>query len=479
MTLIGKSMNSIVKPLSLAAALTLSSITPFTSVWADDIIVIGAGLSGLTAAFELEKNGHDVIILEANTRVGGRMFTLYNHFEQGQFAEAGGELIDAAHVHKNLHAYVQKFGLQLEEVGYDHVDEGAYFLDGKLIPYEQLKKVMGQKVNREFNRFWDELATLGEQVNNPKMPHESINAAKLDAMTVSQWLDSLQLHPHARTLADQYITGEYDSPEALSALFLAQQVKTYANVEDEDVEIFRISGGNSRLPEAFVNNIAGSIKLNTPVTHIKQDANGVSVIANGDAFKADYAVVTTSLPAMRNISFSPELPAIKAKATQELNYGSHTKVMMQYSKRFWLDNNLGGDTASELPIGWTWEATDQQAGSTGILIAYISGKHADTNKFATEAEIISQMRAQIQQMYPNSKDLFVKAEVQAWHRETWTQGGYTAYGPGQVTQFWGVFTKPFSKVYFAGEHTDNLYPGYLEGAIRSGQRVAKQIGKKK
>ena len=86
------------------------------------------------------------------------------------------------------------------------------------------------------------------------------------------------------------------------------------------------------------------------------------------------------------------------------------------------------------------------------------------------------MRSQIEKMYPGSKQMFIKAEVQSWNRETWTQGGYTAYGPGQVTQFWGAFKKPFGKIYFAGEHTDNLYPGYLEGAVRSGKRVARQIG---
>ena len=465
-----------VKKMTLAATLALPFFSLSNSVLADDIIVVGAGLAGLTTAYELEQKGHDVTVLEASSRIGGRMYTLYDKFEQGQFAEAGGELLDAVHVHKNVHAYIEKFGLQLEEVGYDHVDEGAYFLDGKLIPYDQLKSVMGRKVNREYNRFWDELEALGEQVHNPKKPHKSANAAYLDSMSVADWLDSLQLNPYARTLADQYITGEYDSPEALSALFLAQQVKTYADIEDDDVEIFRISGGNSLLPKAFSENIKGSIKLNTPVTDIKQTAKGVRIIANGDVFKADYAVVTTSLPAMRNINFIPELPSRKAKATQELNYGSHTKVMMQYSKRFWLDRNLGGDTASELPIGWTWEATDQQAGSTGILIAYTSGKHADVRRFATEAALIKKMRSQIEKMYPGSKQMFIKAEVQSWNRETWTQGGYTAYGPGQVTQFWGAFKKPFGKIYFAGEHTDNLYPGYLEGAVRSGKRVARQIG---
>lgn len=469
-------MKKVVKRLTLAATLALPTLSLSNSVLADDIIVVGAGLSGLTAAYELEQNGHDVTVLEASSRIGGRMYTLYDQFEQGQFAEAGGELLDAAHVHKKLHGYIQQFGLQLDEIGYDHVDEGAYYIDGKLMSYDQLKKVMGRKVNREFNRFWDELALLGEQVQNPKRPQKSANAAHLDAMSAADWLDSLALNPHARTLADQYITGEYDSPEALSALFLAQQVKTYANVKDKHVEIFRISGGNSLLPKAFAKNIKGSIKLNMPVTDIQQTKSGVRVIANGDAFKADYAVVTTSLPAMRNISFSPALPAKKAQATQELNYGAHTKVMLQYSKRFWLDRNLGGDTASELPIGWTWEATDQQAGSTGILIAYSSGKHADANRFATEAELIEDMRSQVEEMYPESKNMFIKAEVQSWNRETWTQGGYTAYGPGQVSQFWGVFKKPFGKVYFAGEHTDNLFPGYLEGAVRSGQRVARQIG---
>ncbi len=136
---------------------------------------------------------------------------------------------------------------------------------------------------------------------------------------------------------------------------------------------------------------------------------------------------------------------------------------------------VGGDTISELPIGWTWEATDQQEGVAGILVTYTSGDFADAQINTSEAEIIASKREQIEQMYPGSDASFVKADVYAWHREEYSRGGYTAYGPGQVTKYWNAFRQPHGKVYFAGEHTDDKFIAYMEGAVRSGYRVAEKI----
>jgi monoamine oxidase len=178
---------------------------------------------------------------------------------------------------------------------------------------------------------------------------------------------------------------------------------------------------------------------------------------------------------LAKIDFVPALPADLTQAANEMNYGAHTKVLLQYQQRFWRDFGFGGDTISDLPIGWTWEGTDQQAGNSGIMIGYTSGDFADADKYATNDKIIAAKRAEIDAMYPGADALFINAKVQAWHREPWSGGGYAAYGPGQVTAFWNLFRQPQGKIFFAGEHTDNLFPGYLEGAVRSGQRVARQL----
>ncbi len=435
-------------------------------------IVVGAGLAGLTAAYELEQQGVDVTVLEAQQRIGGRVHTLYNVFDQGQYAEAGGELLDGVEVHTQVHAYAQKFKLDLEEVGYDY--DTAYFIDGKRVPESELEALIGAKAMADYDRFWEELAALAELVPNPAELDQAPNAKQLDQQSVAQWLDGLNLAPKARTLAEHHIRGEYAEPTQMSLLFLAHQAKVYEDVDDDQVEIYRIAGGNIKLPKALAVGLKKPVLLNHAVTEIRHTDKGVDVIAAGKAFHADYAVVTVPAKVLSQIRFVPQLSAPLSNAAA-LGYGSHTKVMLQYNKRFWLDAELNGDTVADLPLGWTWEATDQQQGEAGILTVYTSGRFADGDRYKTDAELIAAAREQVAQVYPGADALFLHAETQAWLRQPWQQGGYSAYGPGDVTRFWQAWRQPQGRLIWAGEHTADRYVGYLEGAIRSGQRAAKQL----
>lgn len=456
-------------------ALTACVTTPPNSGTAtsNSVVVVGGGLAGLTAAYELEQQGYRVTLLEAQDRLGGRIYTQY--FPNGQFAEAGGELLDAPNIHPQVHHYVSKFGLALTDVGYEEIEDGAYFQNGKLFSYSKLAKTLGDQTANDEERFWESLADLAKYIPDATQPHLAPNAKSLDNMSAQQWIDTLKLTPAARKIALHHIRGEYGEPAKLSLLFLAQQQKSYEEIEDDDIEINRVKGGNSELIKAFASHIKGSIRLSSPVTALEQNADGVvATTQDGHRYRARYAVVSTPATVLNKITFTPALPNT-LKAASQLKYGQHNKVMLQYKKRFWLHRGLSGDTISELPIGWTWEATDQQSGENGILVAYTSGDLTANDSELSEQALIAKRRAEIETMYPESKNLFMGAKVQTWQSAPWTQGGYTAYAPGQVVPLWTAFHQPFGNIYFAGEHTDNLLPGYMEGAVRSGQRVAKQI----
>jgi len=452
---------------------TVEDESPKTDVQ-KSAVVVGAGLAGLTAAYELEQNGYLVTVLEAKNTVGGRVGSLTMGEQHG---EIGGEFIDGESVHTEIHRYANQFSVEITDAGYwGEIESGAYYIDGQLITYSEFDENYDEVTVNEYYRFYDELYLLADIIQDPKDPLLAEDATLYDQMNMQTWINNLNLEPAAKLLAEHTIRGEFDEPSEVSVLFIAQHSKVYEIVEDDDIEVFRFLKGGKAFTSAFTNNIEGEILLEHPVTAITQSNDEVTIIAADKEFVADVVVVTVPLKVLNYIEFTPSLPENIINAANELNYGAHTKVLLHYSKRFWLDQGLGGETlVTGLPIGWTWETTERQAGEAGILVTYTSGDFSMMQKDWTDQDIIENKLTQIEMLYPDSTQHFVEASVHDWINDDWTKGGFLAYGPGQITQYWGLFKDPVGRIYFAGEHTDDLYIGYMEGAVRSGVRVAKQI----
>ena len=431
------------------------------------VVVVGAGLAGLTAAHDLQRTGWDVVVVEARSRVGGRVWTIRDAFSEGQHAEAGGEFIDTGHT--VLRRYLHEFGLQTENVGAggDALD-GIAYLNGK----RRLEDgVFTPAVLDDADRFWERLDQMADEIDIP----DPGDGNHFDRRSIGSLIDELDLGTLARLSATIGIHDDYTAePGDVSLLFAVLGAAAAANQSDEGVEVWRVRGGNDQLPRALAAELGSSVVLDAPATAISQDGRGVVVEVGGERLDADYCVIATPLPPLRRVRFTPALAASLRSAIAEARYGVGTKTMIQYRRRFWRAQGFSGDTTTDLGFNTTWEATDVQSGAPGILIAYTAGRNGARLTALADDQRIGEVTAGLERVYPGSRALVDRTFTAAWANEQYTGGTYVAYAPGQITRFWKPLRRPAGRLYFAGEHTDPL-TGYMEGAMRSGLRVAAEI----
>jgi monoamine oxidase len=431
-----------------------------------DVVVIGAGLAGLVCAYELQRAGRSVTVLEARNRPGGRVYTVRKGFVSGQHAEGGGEFIDTGHT--VMRFYVQHFDLGLEDLRAEpdgHLD-GVVYLGRRR---RTTPTVLNGSTQKEVDRFWGRVAALAA----PLDPLDPVaRGAKLDLHSAAWLLDSMQVAGTARLLLEHQLRDRFTvEPHRLSLLFLCQTVKRDANQPRSGVAALRIRGGNDQLPGALAAHV-DDLRLLTPAQRIELHAGGVRVGVHGGEIVARFCVLAAPVPAVRAlIRFSSPLPRALGEAIAALRYGVATKVLLQYSNRFWRRRGESGRILTDQTFQTAWEATSGQAGSRGILTAYVAGRNGAfyAGRFSTTRQLLA--ADEIDDVYPGSRALYSRGRAAAWLNEIPSGGSIAAYAPGQVTRYWHVLRQPHGRLFLAGEHTDS-YSGSMEGAARSGRRAA-------
>ncbi|WP_296235167.1 flavin monoamine oxidase family protein [Pseudomonas sp. UBA4617] len=422
-------------------------------------IVVGGGLAGLTAAYELQNKGWQVTLLEAKPGMGGRS------------GLATSEWIGNAKAQPVLNQYLDRFKLETLPAP-EFVRTPGYLIDGEYFSAADLasKQPATAEALKRYEKTLDDLA---RSIDDPLNPQATSTLFALDQINVSTWLDKLQLPATARQLINQQIRTRYDEPSRLSLLYFAQQNRVYRGVSDRDLRAARLPGGSPVLAQAFVKQLK-TIKTSSPVTAIVQDKDGVTVKVGSVGYQADYLVMAVPLRALAKIQMTPSLDSQHLAAVKGTNYGWRDQLMLKFKKPVWESRaRMSGEIFSNAGLGMLWIEPALKGGANVVI--NLSGDNARLLQAFGDKQMVDQVLIRLHAFYPQARGSFTGYEVKRYSTDAGTGGAYLAYGPGQISKYWRLWERPVQRITFAGEHTDALYPGTLEGALRSGQRAANQV----
>jgi monoamine oxidase len=430
------------------------------------VVVIGAGFAGLAAAFELRSAGFDVHVVEARTRLGGRVLS-FRDFVPGKVVEGGAELVGSNHL--TWMSYAERFRLEFLDVTEEADAESPILLQGRRLSASEAEAL------------WEEMeAALGTMnadaatIPDADRPWTAPRAAALDARTVGHWLSGLNVSPQCREAIDAMLTAdngvrtEWQSYLGHLAMVRGGGLEKFWT----DSEVYRCRGGNQQLAEKLAEAIgADRIALGKAATHVATTAHGATVrLADGSRLEADHVILAVPPGTWTRIGFDPLLPAQLAP-----QMGANIKFLMRVRSPFWRRAGLSPDLLCTGPVQLTWNQTDGQPGVGTAMVAFSGGPAAEECRSWTPEERTRRYMAALSPVYGALPASLLRTRFMDWPGDAWTKASYSFPAPGQITSFGQTLWDGLGPLHFAGEHCACAFTGYMEGALHSGVSVARRI----
>ena len=446
-----------------------------------EILILGAGLAGLAAAWELDNAGHKVKILEARNRPGGRVSTIREPFPEGLYAEEGA-LGFSSNYTQSL-KYIEELGL--ERVPFPFPEKSViYYLNG-----EKLEVAPGEipawpyELSPEENKLGP-MGIVQKYIMEP-LPKENTNPDSWDRAPLID-LDEISLFDYMKRQGasdgaiklvqnTQWFAAE---PKETSGLSMA--VSDFG-LFMSGTSFFMLKDGNDSLPFAMARRLGDKIKYNTKVTRLHETGESAIVEtqtekgANAE-FQADYVICTIPAAVLAGIPFEPALPSLKAEALKELPVLDVTRSFFQTDTAFWLKKDLSGAAYTDLPVKqiYPYAMSQNPAQNPGILESYAMGKGAKAlgqmDKKALEDKLLPEMK----KLFPDIEKHHENTYIKAWGEDPFALGGPSFPAPGHVSKYLKALQEPHGRFHFAGEYT-SILRSTMEGALRSGANAAKAV----
>lgn len=447
-----------------------------------EVLVVGAGIAGLTAAYRLHQAGVNVRVLEAQERVGGRMFSLRGHFADDQVAELGGELIDTGHEH--LRGLCGELGLVLDDLraGDVGLSSDVWHFAG----HNRKEAEVVEAFSHLLPAIEKATAPLGDDGVTYSAPGAGGSGLALDRQSIAEWLAAAGVRGWFHDLLDVAYTTEYGLEIGdQSSLNFLQMIGADADsfeVFGESDERFHVHGGNDQVPSELARRLGTPVETGRRLVALAERSDGRyegTFEGNGaGTVVADHVVLAIPFTLLREVDIKVALPEVKQRAIKELGYGTNAKLMMGFSSRVWrTKDHAAGGSFSDLSYQSTWECSRGQSGTSGILTNFVGGRHGVELGEGTPSWQAEKCVADLEKVFPGVAAARAGMTEARFHWPTFpfTRGSYASYRVGQYTTICGAEGERVKNLHFAGEHTSLEAQGYMEGGCASGEAVAVEI----
>lgn len=444
------------------------------------VIIVGAGVAGLVAGYELKRAGHTPVILEAQQRVGGRVYTLRAPFSDGLYAEVGAMRIPRAH--SLTMAYIAKFGLATNDFTMDNPN-GYYYMGGTRVRASEAQarpELLGFDTSeRERGK------TAGQMYTAAIQPLIDLLQRDGDAA----WEQITATHDHYSTREFLEAQGWSEGMIEMFGLLANQESvmnSSFLEMFREDAgnyytNMVEIQGGTDRLPHAFLPDLKGNIRFGAKMIAIDQSPDGVTIHfqtpAGRFAETGDYAIITVPFPVLRHVEVLKRFTRAKERAIRQLHYDASAKILFQCRRRFWEEDDgiFGGGTLTDLPIrNLYYPDHGRETGRGVILASYTWSEDAQRWGSLSPDDRIEQALEDVAQIHPQIATEFEVGVSWMWHDDEFAGGAFALFDPEQQTLLFDKIVAPEGRIHFAGEHA-SLYHAWIQGALESGLRAALEV----
>jgi len=444
------------------------------------VVVVGAGLAGLNAAYVLKKAGVTATVYDASERVGGRILTARDAVGAGFHAELGGEFINANHA--DMLGLAKELGLEVLDRTTPSLANlrTAYFFGGQ--HYSEAQVIEAFKPLAE--RIAADVKEVGRDIN---YEHASDAAKRLDALSLTAYLDSLGVRGWLRDLVQVAYVSEFgldaDQQSALNLLTTLDAegsvgpTALYGDVDKRYV----IKGGNEQITQALARPLEAQLRLQHKFELVKPRGDGYTLMfrdGNGAANEVSADVVILALPftLLREATLDVPLSDAKRNAVEQLGYGSNAKLLVGFNQRVWRTTQHSGEMFTDEPVQTSWDHTLLQSGERAGMTFMLGGRHGVEVGHDKPEHQVNRLMVGLERAFPGARDARGEKIVRFhWPTHPYSKGSTACYAVGQWTSIAGAEAQPVGKIFFAGEHCSRGFQGSMNGAAETGRRAAQAV----